>query len=58
MGIFSRIRSRRSGGVSLVRVQEDSPKLEQLKEEAAAEDARLEQDDNYFDPDSPGHHPF
>jgi hypothetical protein len=54
MGLFSRFRSRRSDGPSLVRVQDDDPKLEQIEQDATADVAAVEQDDKYFDPDSPG----
>jgi hypothetical protein len=37
-----------------VHVQDDNPKLEQIEQDAAADVATVEQDDKYFDPDSPG----
>jgi hypothetical protein len=52
MGIFSRFRSGRSGEPSLVRVQDDSPGLERVERDAAADVAAVEQADN--GPDSPG----
>jgi hypothetical protein len=54
MGLFSWFRSRRADGSSLVHVQDDNPKLEQIEQDAAADVAAVEQDDKYFDPDSPG----
>jgi hypothetical protein len=54
MSIFSRFRSRRPDESNLVHVQHNDPKLEQIKQDAAADVATVEQDDKYFDPDSPG----
>jgi membrane protein implicated in regulation of membrane protease activity len=32
----------------------DDPRVDQLKRDAAADDAAIEQDDGYFDPSAPG----
>jgi hypothetical protein len=32
----------------------DSPRLDEIKRAAAADDARIEEDDKFFDPDGPG----
>ncbi len=50
MGILSWFRPRKS----LVRTNVESEKLQRLEEAAAADVAAIEQDDKYFDPDSPG----
>jgi hypothetical protein len=54
MKIFSWFRSRRSDQPSLVHFQDDSPKVARIERDAAADVAAVEQDDKYFDPDSPG----
>ena len=61
MGIFSWFRSRRSAAVLdeegppslLYRNQEDDPELDEIRRAAAADVARVEQDDKYFRSDSP-----
>jgi hypothetical protein len=56
MGLLSWIRENWSGGKrgSLVEnAGQDSPRLEEIKEEAAEDVARVEQDDKYFSKDSP-----
>jgi hypothetical protein len=66
MGIFSRFRSRftwyrahvpagRPGAPRSLLAQpgHDSPRSEAIKRAAAADVARVEQDDKYFGPDSP-----
>ena len=50
MGILSWIRPRKS----LVRTNVESQKLERVEDAATADVATVEQDDKYFDPDSPG----
>ena len=32
----------------------DNPRLDEIKRAAAADDARIEEDDKFFDPDGPG----
>jgi hypothetical protein len=62
MSIFSWIRSRRTkvdpdepdGPRSLIRTRYETPKLEEVERDAAADVAAIEEDDKYFDPDSPG----
>jgi hypothetical protein len=62
MGIFSWFGSRKSaskpgkhrkGPPSLVRVNEESPKLQRIEEAAAEDVARVREDDKYFDRDAP-----
>jgi hypothetical protein len=69
MGIFSLFGSRRRAGKhaakpgrragipdqppSLVRTNVESPELEEVEQAAAADVARLEQDDKYFGRDAP-----
>jgi hypothetical protein len=62
MGIFSWFRSRRSpdaagspddGAHSLIKLRYDDPGLEPIEEAAAADVARVEEDDKYFGSDSP-----
>jgi len=58
MGIFSWFGSRKSRGKhsrprSLVRTNVESPKLRDLEQAAAADVAKVEEDDKHFDPDSP-----
>ena len=54
MGIFSRKRGRhRSGSRSLVHINEESPKLQQVEEAAAEDVARVQEDDKYFGQDAP-----
>jgi hypothetical protein len=43
----------RKGPHSLVRVNEESPKLQQVEQAAAEDVARVEEDDRYFGQDSP-----
>lgn len=45
---------RLTGRRSLLRVQRDSPRLQRVQEAAAEDVAAIEEDDQYFDPDSPG----
>jgi len=52
MGILSWLGFGRRG--RLVRTRYDDPELEQVERDAAADVAAVEQDDKYFDPDSPG----
>ena len=52
MGILSWLGFGRRG--RLVRTRYDDPELEQVERAAAADIAAVEQDDKYFDPDSPG----
>jgi hypothetical protein len=35
----------------------EDPEEEEIKRAAAADVAEIEEDDRYFDPDGPGHHP-
>jgi hypothetical protein len=49
MGILSWFRRK-----SLVRTNVESEKLQRVEDAAAADVAAIEQDDKYFDPDSPG----
>jgi hypothetical protein len=49
MGILSLFRRK-----SLVRTNVESEKLKRIEDAAAADVAAVEQDDKYFDPDSPG----
>jgi hypothetical protein len=51
MGIFSRIGI---GRRRLVRTNVEDPELARIREAAAEDVAAVEQDDKYFDPDSPG----
>jgi hypothetical protein len=58
MSIFSRFRSRRSADDpdqphSLIRDQYDDPKLAEIQRNAAEDIEAVEQNDKYFDPDSP-----
>jgi hypothetical protein len=53
MGIFSRLRSRRSADQteqkhSLIRYRYDDPKLEQVERDAAADVAELKADPHYY----------
>jgi hypothetical protein len=41
---------------SLVRHSYDDPKLEEMREAVAEDVAAVEEDDNYFSPDSPAKH--
>lgn len=59
MGILSWFRSRRSpddpgdGGHSLIKLRYEDPAFEPIEEAAAADVARVEEDDKYFGRDSP-----
>ena len=59
MGIRSWFRSRRSADVpddgqsSLIRYRYEDPDLEQVEQAAARDVAAVEEDDKYFDRDSP-----
>ena len=58
MGILSWFRSLRATDVedephSLLRDRPEDPDLEEIQEAAAADVARVEQDDKYFGPNSP-----
>ncbi len=59
MGILSWFRSRRSpdapdsGAQSLIRLRYEDPAFEPIEEAAAADVARVEEDDKYFGADSP-----
>ncbi len=58
MGILSWFRSLRSSDIpdephSLLRDRPEDPDLEEIQEAAAADVARVEQDDKYFGPNSP-----
>jgi len=57
MGIFRRSGGKsgrhRKGSHSLVHINEESPKLQQVEEAAAEDVARVREDDKYFDPNSP-----
>ncbi len=60
MGILSWFRSLRSADVqdeprSLIRYRYEDPDFEETEEAAAADVARVEQDDKYFGSDSPAH---
>jgi hypothetical protein len=50
---FRRSRGR-AGRRSLIRNQRDDPKLRRIQREAAADIAAVREDDQYFDPHSPG----
>ena len=56
---FGRSRgSRRRGSKrSLLRNQRDDPKFQRLQRAAAEDVATIRQDDQYFDPNSPGNQP-
>lgn len=54
MGILSWLGFRRPGRLRLVRSGPDKPRIEEIKTAAAEDVARVEEDDKYFDPDSPG----
>ena len=54
MGILSWLGFRKPGRLHLVRVGRDDPKVEEIKRAAAEDVARVEEDDKYFGPDSPG----
>jgi hypothetical protein len=54
MGILSWLGFRKPGGVHLVHSGPDKPRIEEIKRAAAEDVARVEEDDKYFDPDSPG----
>lgn len=62
MGILSWFRSRKStddpdnpgsGGHSLIKYRYEDPAFEPIEEAAAADVARVEEDDKYFGPHSP-----
>ena len=58
MGIFSWFRSRRTpddqgGQHSLIKYRYEDPSFEPIEEAAAADVARVEEDDKYFGSDSP-----
>jgi hypothetical protein len=62
MGLLSWFRSRRSpdaadtpgdGGHSLIKLRYEDPAYEPIEEAAAADVARVEEDDKYFSSDSP-----
>jgi hypothetical protein len=54
MGIFRRSGGRhRKGDHSLVEINEESPKLQRVEQAAAEDVARVQEDDKYFDKDSP-----
>ena len=59
MGILSWFRSRRSSGApdsgahSLIKLRYEDPGFEPIEEAAAADVARVEEDDKYFGSDSP-----
>ena len=54
MGIFRKSGGRhRKGDHSLVKVNEESPKLQRVEQAAAEDVARVEEDDKYFDADAP-----
>jgi hypothetical protein len=54
MGIFRRSGGRhRKGDRSLVKINEESPKLQRVEQAAAEDVARVQEDDKYFDADSP-----
>lgn len=54
MSILSWLGLGRQGRLHLVRSGRDKPKIEEIKRAAAEDVARVEEDDKYFDPDSPG----
>ena len=57
MGIFRKSGGRhRKGDHSLVKVNEESPKLQRVEQAAAEDVARVEEDDKYFDADAPANH--
>jgi hypothetical protein len=61
MGVFSWFRSRKSADKpaksrSLIRTRYTTPKQQKKDEAAAADVARVHQDDKYFSPDSPAKH--
>jgi hypothetical protein len=54
MGIFRRSGGRhRKGDRSLVEINEESPKLQRVEQAAAEDVARVQEDEEYFDKDSP-----
>jgi len=54
MGIFRRSGGRhRKGDRSLVKINEESPKLQRVEQAAAEDVARVQEDDEYFGADSP-----
>jgi hypothetical protein len=54
MGIFRMSGGRhRKGDHSLVKINEESPKLQRVEQAAAEDVARVQEDDKYFDADSP-----
>jgi hypothetical protein len=60
MGIgswFGRSSRRKSSRRSLLRTRRDSPRLRKIREAAAADVATIREDDQYFDPNSPGNQP-
>jgi hypothetical protein len=54
MGIFSSLSRLGMGRRRLVRTNVEDPRLTEIEEAAAEDVAAVEQDDKYFDPDSPG----
>jgi hypothetical protein len=64
MGIFSWFRSHKSADKpdkprkprSLIRTRYETPKQRKRDEAAAADVARVQEDDKYFSPDSPAKH--
>ncbi len=53
----SRGSRRRGSKRSLLRNQRDDPKFQRLQRAAAEDVATIRQDDQYFDPNSPGNQP-
>lgn len=56
MGLLSKLRQNWSGGKRGSLIEHpgpDSPRIAEIKEEAAEDVARVEQDDKYFSEDSP-----
>ncbi len=57
MGIFRKSAGKpgrhRKGSRSLVQINEESPKLQQVEEAAAEDVARVREDEKYFDKDAP-----
>lgn len=47
-------RAEAQGRLRLVRVGRNKPRIERIKDAAAADVARVEEDDKYFGPNAPG----
>lgn len=53
MSIFNWLRRGKRDERSLIRINSESPRLAKVEEAAAEDVARVEQDDKYFEKDSP-----